>query len=63
MLHEEADSGMPRVPIRVVQIVPTCPACTTGISRWGARKKKVHAMRKEEKKREGRNREKEKVRI
>jgi len=41
MLHEEADSGMPRVPIRAVQIVPTCPACTTGISRWGARKKKA----------------------
>lgn len=48
MLHEEADSGMPRVPIQAVQIVPTCPACTTGISRWGARKKK--AVRREEKK-------------
>jgi len=50
MLHEEADSGMPRVLIQAVQIVPTCPACTTGIRRWEARKKKMcDAKRRREK--------------
>lgn len=33
-----------------VQIVPTCPACTTGVSRWQARKKR--AVRRGEKKKE-----------
>lgn len=38
---------------RTAQIVPTCPACTTGISRWEARKKRaVRCGKKRERKKE-----------